>query len=87
MQDPHVDIAMFSIYSMYNKEHIDRLIDIYFQNECDQTTRAKIYAYVAACGLLCQTGVNSSTIWEWNLENTPPSSHATQKTIKILQGN
>ena len=52
MQDPHVDIAMFSIYSMYSKEQIDRLIDIYFQNECDQTTRAKIYAYVAACGLL-----------------------------------
>lgn len=52
MQDPHVDIAMFSIYSMYGKEQIDRLIDIYFQNECDQTTRAKIYAYVAACGLL-----------------------------------
>ena len=52
MQDPHVDIAMFSIFSMYDKEQIDRLIDIYFQNECDQTTRAKIYAYVAACGLL-----------------------------------
>lgn len=51
MQDPHVDIAMFAIYSLYNKKQVDRLIDIYFQNKCDKTTRAKIYAYVAA-GLL-----------------------------------
>ena len=52
MQDPHVDIAMFCIYSLYNKKQVDRLIDIYFQNQCDRTTRAKIYAYIAACGLL-----------------------------------
>lgn len=52
MQDPHVDIAMFAIYSLYNKKQVDRLIDIYFQNKCDKSTRAKIYAYVAACGLL-----------------------------------
>ena len=52
MQDPHVDIAMFCIYSLYNKKHADRLIDIYFENKCDKTTRAKIYAYIAMCGLL-----------------------------------
>ena len=52
MQDPHVDIAMFCIYSLYNKKQVDRLIDIYFQNECDKTTRAKIYAYISMCGLL-----------------------------------
>ena len=52
MQDPHVDIAMFSIYSLYNKEQIDRLIDIYFQGSCDQVTRTKIYAYISICGLL-----------------------------------
>ena len=52
MQDPHVDLAMFCIYSLYNKKHVDRLIDIYFQNKCDQMTRAKIYAYISACGLL-----------------------------------
>ena len=52
MQDPHVDIAMFCIYSLYNNKQVDRLIDIYFQNQCDRTTRAKIYAYIAACGLL-----------------------------------
>lgn len=52
MQDPHVDIAMFSIYSLYNKEQIDRLIDIYFENKCPKEIRLKIYCYVAACGLL-----------------------------------
>lgn len=52
MQDPHVDIAMFCIYSLYNKKQVDRLINIYFQNRCDKTTRAKIYAYIAMCGLL-----------------------------------
>ena len=30
MQDPHLDIAMFAIYSMYNKKQIDSLIDTYF---------------------------------------------------------
>ncbi len=52
MQDPHVDIAMFCIYSMYDKEQVDRLIDIYFDGQCERMTRAKIYAYISACGLL-----------------------------------
>ncbi len=52
MQDPHVDIAMFCIYSLYNKKQVDRLINIYFEGTCDCGTRAKIYAYIAACGLL-----------------------------------
>ena len=52
MQDPHVDIAMFCIYSLYNKRQCDRLIDIYFEGKCDRVTRAKIYCYIASCGLL-----------------------------------
>lgn len=52
MQDPHVDIAMFCIYALYDKRQCDRLIDIYFENACDRATRAKIYCYIAACGLL-----------------------------------
>ncbi len=54
MQDPHVDIAMFCIYSLYEREQIDRLIDMYFEPEggCDEATRTKIYCYVAICGLL-----------------------------------
>ena len=52
MQDPHVDIAMFCIYAMYDKNQVDRLIDIYFCNQCPKQTRAKIYCYIAASGLL-----------------------------------
>lgn len=52
MQDPHVDIAMFAIYSMYNQEQIDRLIDLYFEQPVDDDVRYKIYAYIAICGLI-----------------------------------
>ncbi len=52
MQDPHVDIAMFCIYAMYNREQIDHLIDLYFTEGCKDATRIKIYCYIAACGLL-----------------------------------
>lgn len=52
MQDPHVDIAMFVIYSYYDRQQADELIDIYFDNQCDMATRIKIYCYIAACGLL-----------------------------------
>lgn len=55
MQDPHVDIAMFCIYSLYDKWETDRLIRIYFDAagmHCDDMTRAKIYAYISCCGLL-----------------------------------
>ncbi|MBR2836550.1 MAG: phosphotransferase [Coriobacteriales bacterium] len=52
MQDPHVDIAMFCIYSFFDRQHIDELIDLYFDNTCDNATRAKIYCYVSICGLL-----------------------------------
>lgn len=52
MQDPHVDIAMFAIYSLYDKEQVDSLIDTYFGDYCPQETRIKIYCYIAVCGLL-----------------------------------
>ena len=52
MQDPHIDIAMFCIYSLYNKEQIDQLIDIYFEDYCDIKIRIKIYCYISICGLL-----------------------------------
>ena len=52
MQDPHVDIAMFCIYSLYKKEQVDHLIDLYFEGNCDDRIRIKIYCYIAVCGLL-----------------------------------
>lgn len=52
MQDPHVDVAMFCIYAMYDRENIDKVIDLYFDNACPPNMRTKIYCYVAVCGLL-----------------------------------
>lgn len=52
MQDPHVDVAMFCIYALYEREQVEQLIDIYFENNCPRNTRIKIYCYIAACGLL-----------------------------------
>ncbi len=52
MQDPDVDLAMFSIYALYNKEQIDNLIESYYIEGCSKETKLKIYCYIAACGLL-----------------------------------
>lgn len=52
MQDPHVDIAMFCVYALYDREQIDTLIDLYFTEGCQRTDRIKIYCYIAVCGLL-----------------------------------
>ena len=52
MQDPHVDLAMFSIYSFYDKEQIDHLLSIYVGTEPSHAFKAKVYCYVATCGLL-----------------------------------
>lgn len=52
MQDPHLDIAMFAAYSMYDRSQVDQLIDCYFHNQCPETIRTKIYCYLAAAGLL-----------------------------------
>ncbi len=53
MQDPHVDIAMFAIYSLYDRTHVDSLIDAYFfEGGGSAEIRIKIYCYIAVCGLL-----------------------------------
>lgn len=52
MQDQHIDIAMFAIYSLYDRENVEKLIDAYFDGQCKDLVRIKIYAYIAICGLL-----------------------------------
>lgn len=52
MQDPHLDVAMFAAYAMYQREHVDQLIDAYFEEACPKPVRLKIYCYLAAAGLL-----------------------------------
>lgn len=52
MHDPHLDIAMFALYSNYSKDQTDKLIDCYFSKSCNLKIRIKIYAYMAVSGLL-----------------------------------
>lgn len=52
MQDPHVDIAMFAIYALYDREQIENLMKAYFPEGVEDSVRLKIYCYIAACGLL-----------------------------------
>lgn len=52
MQDPHIDIAMFAVYAMYDRQHVEQLIDSYFPEGCAPSVRAKLYCYIAVCGLL-----------------------------------
>ena len=52
MQDPDIDIAMFAIYAMYDRNEIDMLINLYYNSNCNQERRIKIYCYIACCGLL-----------------------------------
>lgn len=52
MQDQDVDLAMFCIYAMYDRKHVDKLIDAYYTEGCSDEIRIKIYCYIACCGLL-----------------------------------
>lgn len=52
MCDPHIDIAMFCIYSELDKESTDRVIADYFDGCCTEQVRRKIYAYMAAGAFL-----------------------------------
>ena len=47
MQDPHVDVAMFCVYSLYSKSRCDELIDLYFEGRCSRKVRCKLYCYIA----------------------------------------
>ena len=51
-QDPHVDIAMFGIYALYDRQQMDWMLQSYFEGQCTREDRIKIYCYVAVCGLL-----------------------------------
>jgi thiamine kinase-like enzyme len=52
MGDQHLDIAMFAVYAMYDREWTDWLIGCYFGVVPADGLRLKIYCYIAAAGLL-----------------------------------
>lgn len=52
MADPHLDVAMFCIYSGLKRPEIDRAISLYCGHNPTPEIRLKIYAYVGLAGLL-----------------------------------
>ena len=52
MQDPHLDLAMFCIYSSYDRLQADMVMEYYFGPDISPVIRRKIYAYMAVGGLL-----------------------------------
>lgn len=52
MQDPDLDVAMFIVYSLFDRNEIDRIIEIYFEHQVTPLKRYKIYSYIAMAGLL-----------------------------------
>ena len=52
MCDPLIDVAMCAIYSYYDEEETQRLIQIYFGREADKEELFVIYAYMALGGFL-----------------------------------
>ncbi len=52
MQDPHLDVAMFCLYALYDRRQVDRTLHAYFPEGCSDAVRLKIYCYIAAAGLL-----------------------------------
>lgn len=52
MCDPHIDLAMFSIFANYKKDRIDEVIDIYFDGNANDISRLKVYIFAAVGGFL-----------------------------------
>lgn len=51
IQDPHIDIASFAIFSEFDIDKTDKLINMYFKNEpVSNLIRVKIYIYIALMG-------------------------------------
>lgn len=66
--EPEMDIAMFCIYADYGKKQIDKVIDMYYPEGCDEYSRIKIYSYIACSALLwvvwCEIKRDSGVLFE-----------------------
>lgn len=90
MCDPHIDIAMFALYSYFTKEQLDNIIDIYFNNNCPPEYRIKIYCYMALGGLLwsnwceykSQLGVIYGKYEKWQYDAAKKYAKIAKKLIR-----
>ena len=52
MCDPLADLGMCAIYSYYNEEEVEQLMDIYFERPAEPEERLAVYSYIALGGFL-----------------------------------
>lgn len=52
MADPLIDVAMFSIYTNYTKEQMDKALRLYLDREPTRQEEARLYLYVALGGFV-----------------------------------
>lgn len=52
MCDPLIDISMCAIYSYYNEEEMDRLLDLYLKRPASDEEKLVVYSYAALGGFL-----------------------------------
>lgn len=52
MNDPTFDLAGWIVYNKYTDAQVDEIIDIYYEHNVNDFIRKKVYAYIAAMGLL-----------------------------------
>lgn len=52
MCDPLIDVSMCAIYSYYNEEDVEHLMEIYLERQPTTEERAVIYSYIALGGFL-----------------------------------
>lgn len=52
MCDPYIDISMMAIYSYFDYEKTNNLIDLYFDYDVDDTKKFIVYSYMALGGYL-----------------------------------
>ncbi len=65
MCDPLIDVSMCAIYSYYNEEEVEKLIEIYLGHEPSDEERFVYYAYIALGGFLwCLWAVYKSSVGE-----------------------
>ena len=65
MCDPMIDVSMCAIYSYYNEEEVEKLIQLYLGHEPSAEERFVYYSYIALGGFLwCLWAVYKSSIGE-----------------------
>lgn len=65
MCDPLIDVSMCAIYSYYNEEEVEKLIEIYLGHEPSDEERFVYYSYIALGGFLwCLWAVYKSSVGE-----------------------